>query len=81
MRDRLKSDKLLVAAGPSSHDAVRDLVEPALRTALPLAELARLTDALAHALHNVFLLAAVIAVAALLIILLVPCQARLPQEG
>ena len=71
----------LSAAGPEAHDAVRDLVEPALRTALPPAELARLTDALAHALHSVFMLAAVIAVAALLIILLVPRQARLPQEG
>ena len=71
----------LAAAGPASHDAVRYLVEPALRTALPAAELARLTNALADALHNVFILAAVIAAVALLIILLVPRQARLPREG
>ncbi len=68
----------LAAAGPSSRDAVRDLVQPALRIALPPAELARLTDALAGALHNVFMLAAGIAVVALLIILLVPRKARLP---
>ncbi len=67
----------LAAAGPASHDAVRDLVQPALRTALPAAELARLTEALAHALHNVFILAAGIAVVALLLILLVPRKARL----
>jgi len=69
----------LSAAGPEAHDAVRDLVElePALRAALPPAELARLTDALAHALHNVFALAAGIAVVALLVILLVPRKARL----
>ncbi len=71
----------LVAAGPSAHDAVRDLVEPALRVALPSAELARLTGALAHALHGVFVLAAGIAAVALLIVFLVPCRARLPREG
>jgi len=71
----------LAAAGPASHDAVRDLVEPALRIALPAAELARLTEALAHALHNVFTLAAGVAVVALLIVLIVPRKARLPQEG
>jgi EmrB/QacA subfamily drug resistance transporter len=71
----------LAAAGPASHDAVRDLVEPAHRIALPAAELARLTEALAHALHNVFTLAAGIAVVALLIVLLVPRKARLPREG
>ena len=67
----------LSAAGPAAHDAVRDLVEPALRIALPPAELARLTGALAQALHNVFALAAGIAVVALLIVLLVPRKARL----
>jgi len=71
----------LAAAGPAAHDAVRDLVEPAHRIALPLAELARLTDALAGALHDVFILAAGIAIVALLIIFLVPRQARLPREG
>ena len=71
----------LVAAGPAAHDAVRDLVEPGRRIALPSAELARLTEALAHALHNVFMLAAMIAVVALLIVLLVPRKARLPREG
>ena len=71
----------LVAIGPSAHDAVRDLVEPALRAALPMAELARLTGALAHALHGVFVLAAGIAAAALLIVFLVPRRARLPREG
>jgi hypothetical protein len=71
----------LAAAGPSAHDAVRDLVEPARRIALPFAELTRLTDALAGALHGVFMLAAGIAVVALLIILLVPRRARLPREG
>ncbi len=71
----------LAAGGPAAHDAVRDLVEPALRTALPMAELARLTGALAQALHGVFALAAGIALVALPIILLVPRQARLPRDG
>ncbi len=71
----------LAAAGPAAHDAVRDLVEPALRAALPAAELARMTGALAQALHGVFILAAGIAAAAPLIVLLVPRRARLPREG
>ncbi len=71
----------LVAAGPAAHDAVRDLVEPASRVALPAAELARLTGALAHALHGVFTLAAGIAAVALLIVFLVPRRARLPRDG
>lgn len=71
----------LAAAGPAAHDAVRDLVEPLLRAALPAAELARLTGALAQALHGVFVLATGIAAAALLIVLLVPGGARLPREG
>ena len=71
----------LAAAGPAAHDAMRDLVDPALRAAVPAAELARLTGALAEALHGVFVLAAGIAAVALPIILLVPRRARMPQEG
>ncbi len=71
----------LAAAGPAAHDAVRDLVEPALRAAVPAAELARLTGALAQALHGVFVLTAGIAAAALLIVLLVPGRARLSRDG
>ena len=71
----------LAAAGPAAHDAMRDLVDPALRAAVPAAELARLTGALAVALHGVFVLAAGIAVVALPIILLVPRRARMPQDG
>jgi len=71
----------LAAAGPAAHDAVRNLVEPALRAGLPAAELSRLTGALAQALHGVFALAAVIAVVALLVVFLVPRRARLPREG
>ena len=70
----------LAAAGPAAHDAVRDLVDPALRAALPAAELARLTGALAQALHGVFALGAGIAAVALLIILLVPRRARMPRD-
>jgi MFS family permease len=71
----------LAAAGPGAHDVVRDLVEPVLRAAVPPVELARLTGALAQALHGVFALSAGIAVAALLIVLLVPRRARLAREG
>lgn len=71
----------LAAAGPAAHDAVRNLVEPALRAAVPAAELARLTGALAQALHGVFALGAGIAVAALLVVLLVPRRARLTRDG
>ena len=71
----------LAAAGPAAHDAVRDLVEPALRIALPMAELARLTGALAEALHGVFALAFGIAAITLLGVFLVPWRARLPRDG
>lgn len=71
----------LTAAGPAAHDAVRDLVEPALRAAVSTAELARLTGALARALHGVFALAAGIAAAALVIVPLVPARARLSRDG
>lgn len=71
----------LAAAGPAAHDAVRDLVDPTLRAAVPAAELAHLTGALAQALHGVFALAAGIAVAALLVVLLVPRRARLIRDG
>ena len=71
----------LAAAGPASHDAVRDLVEASRRVALPAAELARLTGALATALHGVFALAVAIAVVALLGVFLVPRRARLPRDG
>ena len=71
----------LAAAGPTAHDAVRDLVSPALRAALPAAELARLTGALMEALHGVFALAAGTAVVALLLVLLVPRRARMPRES
>ena len=69
----------LMRAGPGAHDAVRDLVEPLHRLALAPAKLAQLTDALAGALHGVFLLAAGVAALTLLIVLLVPRGARLPS--
>ena len=71
----------LAAAGPAAHDAVRDLVDPALRAALPTAELTRLTGALAQALHGVFTLGAGIATVALLIVVLVPRRAQMPRES
>jgi EmrB/QacA subfamily drug resistance transporter len=69
----------LAEAGPSGYGAVRNLVEPARRIALPTAELVRLTETLAQALHGVFALATGIAAASLLIVILVPRQARLPR--
>ena len=69
----------LTRAGPAAHDAVRDLIEPLHRTALPPADLVRLTGALAGALHGVFLLAAGASVLTLLVVLLVPRGARLSR--
>lgn len=71
----------LTTDGPSAVDAVRSLVEPARRVALPAAEVVRLTEALAYALHGVFTLMTGIAVVGLLIVLLIPRQARLQPEG
>ncbi len=71
----------LTRAGPAAHDAVRDLIEPAHRLALPPAALARLTEALGGALHGVFLLGAGAAALTLLAVLLVPRGARLSQGG
>ena len=69
----------LTRAGPGAHDAVRDLVEPLRRMALAPAKLGQLTQALSGALHGVFLLAAGTAALTLLIVLLVPRGARLPN--
>jgi len=69
----------LTRAGPAAHDAVRDLIEPSHRLALSVSDLARLTAALADALHGVFLLGGGIAALALVVALIVPRGSRLPQ--
>lgn len=70
----------LAVGGLAADNTLRSLVEPARRVALSAAELVRLTEALAHALHGVFTLATGIAAIGLLIILLIPRQARLQPE-
>lgn len=71
----------LATGGLSADDTVRSLVEPAYRVALRPAELVRLTEALAYALHGVFTLATGIAAVGLLIVLLIPRRAKLQPEG
>ena len=62
----------VLRAGLGGRDVVRDLVEPARRARLPVAELHHLVGVLDGALHNVFLLAAGVAAAALVVAALVP---------
>ncbi|HEV2678755.1 MAG TPA: MDR family MFS transporter [Aliidongia sp.] len=70
----------LERTAPGIHDIVRDLVSPARRADLGMVELARLVATLEGALHDVFLLAAAVAVGALLVTLFVPRMARLGLE-
>ena len=67
----------LTRAGPAAHDAVRDLIEPTHRLALPPDALAGLTGALGSAMHNVFLMGLAVAAATFLAVVLVPRGARL----
>ncbi len=62
----------VLRAGVGKQDVVRDLVEPAQRARLPLAELHHLVSVLDGALYDVFLLGAGIAAAVLAVALLVP---------
>lgn len=63
-------------ANTHGHDLMRELVNPALRAALSAGDLMAATGKLGHALHGVFVLAAVIAVAALAVACLAPRAVR-----
>lgn len=54
------------------HDLMRDLVDPALRAGMPAGDLVIASARLGSALHDVFLVAAVIAVATLIVTLATP---------
>jgi EmrB/QacA subfamily drug resistance transporter len=59
---------------PAAGDAVNRLMEPASRQGLDADELARLTDAVGAALHNVYLLAGLIAVISFALALALPAR-------
>jgi EmrB/QacA subfamily drug resistance transporter len=59
-------------AVPNASDAVGALMQPALRARLPAPEVGRLTAVVAHALHDVYLLVALVAVAILALVFRLP---------
>jgi Na+/melibiose symporter-like transporter len=70
----------LALAASGTHDIVRELVDGQRRATVGKAELHRLVETLAGALHSVFILAGVLAVGALLVAVFVPRQEQLGQE-
>jgi MFS family permease len=63
-----------------THDIVRELVDHGRRSALSESELTGLVGTLANALHSVFILASILAVAALIVTLFIPRREQLGQE-
>jgi Na+/melibiose symporter-like transporter len=59
-------------AVPNASDAVGALMQPALRARLPAPEVGRLTAVVAHALHDVYLLVALVSVAILALVFRLP---------
>jgi MFS family permease len=71
----------LLHRAPEEADMVNQLLEPSQRDALPAAELARLIDVVAQGLHNTYLLAGVLSVAALGFALLLPARLSPAMQG
>ena len=63
---------VLFAVGTESGEVVNRLMEPSLRLGLDAAEIARLTDEIAHALRAVYLIALVISAVSLLLSAMLP---------
>jgi len=59
---------------PEAGDAVNRLLQPAARQGLGAAEIARLSDAIGAGLHNVYLVAGLVAVVSLVLALALPAQ-------
>lgn len=74
-------NRSLALAAPGTPDVVRDLVDRARRSTLASADLGRLIETLAGALHSVFVLASIIAVGVLIVTLFVPRREQLGQEA
>jgi EmrB/QacA subfamily drug resistance transporter len=64
----------LLRQGPGVADMVGRLLDPAQRGGLPAAEMTRLTDLVAHGLHNTYVLAGVLSVVAFGFALLIPAR-------
>ena len=62
----------LAAGGPDMHGALRALMDPVIRAAMPLDQLSRLVPVLAASLHGVFAVALVVAMLTVLVGLIVP---------
>ena len=65
-------NSVLFGAGAESGEVVNRLMEPALRLGLEAAEIARLTDEIARALHAVYLIALAVSALSLLLASLLP---------
>ena len=70
----------LVMAAPGAHDIVRALVDEKRRANLSAPALTQLVETLATALHEVFILAAMIGIGVLIVTLFVPRREHLGQE-
>jgi EmrB/QacA subfamily drug resistance transporter len=66
---------------PDIGNMVDRLMEPSLRQGLGAAEIARLTDAIAHALHNVYLIVGLLALIALILPFWIPADMSPRQDA
>ena len=73
-------NRALERAGSGGQDIVQGLVDAARRAALDAVERGRQIGTLAHGLHDVFILACIVAVGVLLVAFVVPHQEQLGQE-
>jgi EmrB/QacA subfamily drug resistance transporter len=64
----------MLREAPDAVVMVDQLLEPTQRAGLALADIARLTDVVGHALHNTYLLAGALSVAALVLALMLPAR-------
>jgi EmrB/QacA subfamily drug resistance transporter len=64
----------MLRESPDAASMVDRLLDPAQRGGLPASELVRLTDMIAHGLHNTYLVAAALSVVALMLALLLPAR-------
>ena len=74
---------MLFGTGTESGEVVNRLMEPTLRLSLDTAEIARLTDEIARALHAVYWIALIISAVSLLLAMMLPAGhgARSAQHG
>ncbi len=73
-------NRTMLRAAPDAVSMVDRLLDPAQRGVLAAAERARLTDVIAHGLHNTYLVAGVLSVVALALALMLPARLSPAQQ-